>query len=387
MPASSRQAKQIVIGVYQPVPLGGVHLETLTTTINSYGHTLLAFGGFDKASLSIVDTMPILQEWYENGLGRGIIAFDDKLQRVWEGFVNSVTLQQAGLRIQRGPLLNVANRIKAVYSSIDTSTTPPTLGVRKSTAWSDNLASQARYGIWPKVVSLAGVTDSNAASLRDTHLAQYSEVETNSQFSTSGGDAISLQIECLGYFHTLTYPYNYTAAGGVTDLSIHLKRILAAAPNGWLSADMSKIANNTLQVSQWENDDKQASGLIKGLTAMGDAAANRYLFGIYEGRQAQYGAVPTDWAYEIRLNNQRQTIFNRSGGEVEPWALRPGQWLFFSDFLPGRQAQSANLRSDPRMLFIESVSYSMPYAVQVNGGKIDTLAQKLAQLGLAGASA
>jgi hypothetical protein len=271
----------------------------------------------------------VLQDWYEDGLGRVIQSYDDALQPMWEGFVNQVTIRQAGLELTRGPLVNVANRLFAIYSSIDTSTTPPTPGIRKTTGVVNHLESQARYGIWPKVLSLAGVTDPNAEQLRDTHLAEYAKPETRSSFAPSG-EEITLSVECLGFVHALSYPYNQTSNSGTTTLSTKLQAILAADPNGWISSDMSHIATNTLAVGQWENDNHLALGLVKGLTALGDANDNRHLFGIYEERQAVYGPAPTDWEYEMRLSDPRQAIFNRTGGEVPAWAVRamqPLRWI------------------------------------------------------------
>ena len=383
---SQQQSQQFTIGVFQPLPVGGAHLENLSVSAQQYSHTISAFGGFDTASFRLVDTLPVLQDWYEDGLGRVIQSYDDALQPMWEGFINQVTIRQAGLELTRGPLVNVANRLFAIYSSIDTSTTPPTPGIRKTTGTVNHAESQARYGIWPKILSVAGVTDPNAEQLRDTHLAEYAKPETRSSFAPSG-EEITLNVECLGFVHALSYPYNQASNSGTTNLSSKLQAILAADPNSWISSDMSRIATNALAVGQWENDNHLALGLVKGLTALGDANDNRHLFGIYEERQAVYGPAPTDWEYEIRLSDPRQAIFNRTGGEVPAWAVRPGKWIFFSDFLPGRIADSTDLRDDPRMMFVESLDFRLPMGLHLVGGKVDQISQKLARFGLAGLSA
>lgn len=383
-PGSQAQSFQMTLSVYQPWPLGGAHLGDLNTSIQEYQHSMSAFGGFDAASFELVDTLSVLEEWFEEGLGRGIVAFDNQLQVMWQGFVNQVTIRQAGFELSRGPLVNVVNQLLAVYSSIDTSTTPPTPGIRRRTAQTENTVSQDRYGVWPKVLSLAGVTDDNARQLRDSHLAEYSRPETRGD-DAPGSGAPALGVQCLGYMHALNYPYNHKT-GGEIDLSAKIRAILAADPNGWLSTDYGRIAPNSVPVSRWENDDKLALGLIKGLTAMGDADDNRHLFGIYEDRQAVYGPAPTDWTYERRLSDPRQIWRNRSGGEVAPWAVRPGHWVFYSDFLPGRIGDSVAMREDPRMLFIESLEFAAPNRLRVSGGKVDKISQKLARLGLAGSS-
>src|SRR5690606_35944408 len=129
----------------------------------------------------------------------------------------------------------------------------------------------------------------------------YSEPETNSAFSFAAGD-VSLSVNCLGYMHSLRYPYNNTSVTGTQDASAKIKAILSAAPNNWISSDQSGIATNTLAVEAWENDDELAMSLIRGVTAMGDADENRWLFGIYEDRRAIYEAAPDVWEYRMQLN-------------------------------------------------------------------------------------
>lgn len=384
-PGSRARAIQPTIAYAQPLPLGGAHMDNLSVAAEDYLHSIDAFGGFDSASFRLSEHAAVLGDWYENGLGRDIRSYDENLQLMWEGFVNQVTVRQAGYEITRGPLVNVQNRLQAIYSQIDTSTTPPTPGLRRKTGVVNHLESQARYGIWPRVLSLAGVTDPNAEQLRDSHLAQYAKPETRRVYLAQS-NATTLTVDCLGYMHTLNYPYNQTSVTGTIELSAKLAAVLAANPNGWISSDLSRVVRNTLAVSAWENDDNLALGLIRGLTAMGDANDRRHLFGIYEERQAVYGPVPTDWTYEIRLGDPRRVVRNRAGGEVPDWAVRPGQWVFYSDFLPGLIVDYTDLRDDPRMLFIESVEFHMAGGLLLNGGKIDTVGQKLARLGLAGFS-
>ena len=60
--------------------------------------------------------------------------------------------------------------------------------------------------------------------------------------------------------------------------------------------------------------------------------------------------------------------------------------MMFTDFLVGK-TQPANLRLDQRALFIERVAYSTPWGLQLDGGKVNTIDQKLAQRGLGLATA
>ena len=74
--------------------------------------------------------------------------------------------------------MNIGNKVALVYSTVDTSVTPPAVGVRKKTAYANDTASQGRYGIIEKVLSSGGSTDANATNIRDTYIAENAEAET-----------------------------------------------------------------------------------------------------------------------------------------------------------------------------------------------------------------
>lgn len=372
------------LGLYAPLPLGGGFLRDLRVGAQDWEHTISLFGGFDTALLTLADDQAGLEEWLEEGLGRGVTAYDDAGVVMWDGFVNRVTLRLAGLEIRRGPLTEIVNRVHAVYSTIDTSTTPPTPGIRASTAQAQDLDSQARYGVWPQVLSLAGVTPDNAEQLRDTYMAEHARPATSSNYSPAD-QTPEAEIELRGWAHSLAYPYNQTGVSGEIDLDGKLRMILDAQPNGWVSDDYGQIAANTLQVGAWENDDVTALALLKGLTAMGDADAARYGFGVYEGRRAVYAPIGETAEYAIQLSDPARTIYDQAGAEIYPWRVRPGKWARFVDFMPGLAA-GAELRADPRALLIEEVTFRLPWGVQLVGGSADSLGQKLARLGLAGTS-
>ncbi|KKM02128.1 hypothetical protein LCGC14_1787560, partial [marine sediment metagenome] len=182
------------------------------------------------------------------------------------------------------------------------------------------------------------------------------------------------------------YVYNQTAAGGDQDLTAKLQAIITADPNSFLSTDFARITANALQVAQWENDDNVAWDLIKSLTAKGDAASNRYTYGVYADRQSLYEAAPTTALYRQRVSQNNQQVEFANGTEVDAWDVLPAKWLIFPDFLIGSVAET-DIKKDARAMFIEKVFYRAPYGLSLDGSLVETLPQKLAQLGLAGISA
>jgi len=382
---SSFQSRNFTLNYYQRLVLGGGWLGSISAEVQSWRHTISAFGGFDTAEFSLVDTSTVLDDWVANGLGRGIIVYDETLVPIWEGFVNSITVQKGGLTVTHGPVLGIANKVKAIYSGVDTSVYPPVIGVRKQTAYVSDTESQEKWGIWPEIVSLAGVTNANADQLVDMYLNEHHYPDKNSQFSFATGDS-SINVSCLGWVHTLHHPYNYTALSGTIDISTRIQEIITAQLNPWISTDYSRITTNTTPTPRYVNDDRLALETIRGLTAMGDSSNNRYFFGIYENRQAIYEPVSSRIDYQIALTDPKQIIVDSNKAIVAPWRIRPGRWVFFNDFMSGLGQPDVAYHEDPRMLQIESVQFDMrvPFEVQLEGGKNSKYEQKSAKLGLRG---
>jgi hypothetical protein len=377
------KSEALTLSVYRPLVQGGEYLFDWRTSVSSWQHEIRALGGYWSASASQADSLTRAEEWLADGLGRHVEVHGEALNLIWEGFVNSVSIDVGGLNVTRGPLLNLANKVKLLYSTIDTG--DGGFGARASTAYAEDATSQARYGVIHKILSAGGLSQANAEQIRDTYLAQNKTPETTSRFTLAGQDNVRLSIELLGYVHMQTiYPFASSTTGD-GNLSTRLAAILDDDPNHLFSSANASIATNTVQVSQFENDDPTAWDAIKSLVAMGDANDARYLYGVYGNRRAVYEAAPNTYSYrrEIAASGDIETIV---GGTVKPWAVKPGRWLLFPDFLVGR-SQPADLRNDPRALFIERVVFSLPRGLQLDGSKVSTVEQKIARLGLMGIGA
>jgi hypothetical protein len=369
------------VAYHETVPLGGKYLGAFDS-IASWHHTTQAFGGYDTAAFTVTDYPAVLEDWFENGIGRHIVAYDEDTQPFWEGFVDQVTLSIGGLQVTRGPLMNVGNFVELDFASFDFGYTPPIPGIKKSTGSAENQDSQERYGIIYKLLSATGINDANALQLRDTYLSENQEPTITSNFAFSSDD-FQLSIECKGYLYWLNYPYNNVTVG-FTNLSNKLKDVLGDDPNGIISSDYSDIETNVVQLPWWDIDDSIAKDVVKALVAMGDASNRRYVFGIYDDRKAFYAPAPTTINYTMALRDISRKVYDAAGNAVPPWRIRPGRWVKFTDFIPGFIARRDDLRLDPRNLFIESIEYTAPNLFNLTGGKTTKLEQKMARLGLSG---
>ncbi len=379
------ESKRLNISVYEPLLQGGNYLLGLSDYINSYEQEITAAGGYWQASIKIVDRQHRLEDWFERGLDRHIVVTDPDGLTVWEGFVNRITLNLGGLTKSTGPLINIANKVKLIYSYIDTDATAPVLGIRVSTGWAEDSASQARWGILEKVLSSGGATPTTAASIVDDYLRENAKPETDEDHNLGANQTEpTMDLELLGYVHrTSTYLYNSTTTG-TTNLSAKLLAVLDADPNSLLSTDTRYIETNALQVAAYDNDDRLAWNVVKELAAKGDALDNRFTFGVYADRLMHYRQVEESIDYYQALADPAQQVLTPTGQVVLPWNVLPGKWLFATDFLVGRVPDETVLREDPRAEFIESVVYRLPWSLTIRGNKVRRLDQKLARLGLAG---
>jgi hypothetical protein len=364
-----------------------VSIHTLLSPyIESYSHVIEANAGYKSASIGLVLSLNDIEEWLENGLGRDISVYNEGGQPIWEGFVNDIEANIGGLTVIRGPLMDIANKVAIVYSTVDTSTSPPAVGVRTKTAYSSDLPSQARYGIIEKVLSSGGQTDANALYVRDTHLEENKDAETTPTQINLGGSDLSLRLNCLGYVHWLNaYTYNNTTTG-TTTLSVRIQAVLTASPNNILSTDYSRITANTLSIPYYENDDQIAWDYIKGLLVLGDVAYNRYTFGVYANRRVYYTVMPTTQAYVWNIGDGGK-VYTPNNDIVRPWDVLPARWAHIPDFMIGRISDNTQMRDDPRYMFIESLNFTAPNGLTLNGSKTGKLSQILGQLGLSGIGA
>lgn len=375
--------------VRQSVFAGSAFVTELTSRLEAYGHEITADGGYTKASIGFIAAQAEAEDWLEAGLMRDVTIYDEAQQVIWNGFVNSIGVSMGGVTYTRGPVLEVSNRVVVVYSAIDTSTDPPTPGLRVVTAAANDANSQKLFGILVQVYSASGVTDTGALQLRDLLLTEnkYAPSTMSIDISGASSNAAAVTLDLSGYGAFLE-KYTIGGAGtGTQTINQKLAAILAAQPNAGMLAFVEQQTNST-QVPVFTEADTPAASAIKSLIALGDASFNRFVFGVTGMRGLYYKSIPTGIDYQYRLSSQ-QLLTYANATALAPWGVLPGKWVFVQDFLAGRtppvSVPAAALRTDPRCMFIESLNYSAPFGLTLNGSKVGKLAQKIARLGVASA--
>lgn len=378
---SEFQTLGLSIAVHDPLVLGGAWLGNLDAEVDSYSHTIAAWGGFNTAQAGLSGKTIDLENWIERGLGRHIVVHDPDGE-VWSGFVNQVDLTLGRLAYTVGPLVELANRASAVYNGVDTAYNPPTQLGRQVTAVSNDTESQSRYGIWEKVLSAGKATAAEAGYAAGRSLAERKNPPRSQVVGQAGGARVSLSL--LGYWHWLkAYTYAQTANSGTVAANALVQAVLAADPNAIFSTDYTRLDTNALAVRAYDNDTQTAEAKIKETVALGDTTYARWTFGVYESRRAVYAAAPTTLAYVQGIQSDDADVYTVAGEKVRPWRVRPARWILMNDFLVGKPLGTA-LASDLRCGFIEQATYTAPYQAVWSGGKLGTLDQVLAQIKMRG---
>jgi hypothetical protein len=379
----------VSVSYHEPLVLGGGFLGTLQDQLDSYRHESRATGGYYSARIRVKERQDVIEDWLQAGLGRHIVVNNEALDVSFVGFLNTINANLGPLTYKLGPLTDVGNRVRVVYSTVDNSVTPPVVGVRTTTADADDTDSQALYGIIEKVLSTGGSTATEAEQNRDTWLARNSYPPTSRDANVGRGAEPSMTLEILGYWHWLRLFTFSDTNSGTRQIDERIGDVLDAEPNGNIfSASRAKVADNTFAITRYDDDQKSGETILKSLVALGDTNDNRYNIGFYEDQIIVYEQAPLDYEYKLRLGDNLGVV-DVLDSEVKPWDIRPGKWIFFPDFLTGRNlpATPTDLNRDPRVGYIETVQFNAPNDLRVNGVKLSELDQMLAKQGLAGIGA
>ena len=351
-------------GIYRTIP--GAY-------ISNYTHTISSFGGYDTCQLTMYIKKSDLDIFLTRVLGNSIKIMTGESEIIWEGFINELTTTYNNNDINIGPLMDIANKVLVRYSEYTT-------GVPGVTTYANDTISQLRYGIFTKVLNSASVSAVNAENIRNNYMADNRFPFYNVALTIQDNASFSVTLNCLGNYHLLnTYVYNNATVGTYT-IREKIIEVLQAHPKR-LFESYGNIVTNALSVDRVEDEDRLAIDIIKELVALGDVSNNKMLFGIYNNRTIYYKALPNDVRYHYRSYNNSRYITNNAGGKVNIASFKPGYYIGISD-VP--DIMGSSLKSVPKYIFAENVSFTAPYGLTVTGSNVSTLSQKLAKLGISG---
>lgn len=383
----------VSVNISDPI-IGNVSRATqirLSDSLESYSHVHSADFGYKSATFTTKVSPSDVGDWLEWGLARHVETFGADSEKVWEGFIDRVSISFGSLSATRGPLFDIANRVSVVYTPIiDAEVDPVITGTETETPIAEDTDSQARYGIIEKVISggqrLDDGTTDEAEEIRDLYLAEMAYPYTDEQINVGSSVYPVMTVECLGYKHWLNaYVHNDYAVSTVT-LDTKIKYVLNSDPNSIFSTDQSNIDANAQLTNRLDDQNRFGGTIIEDIVGLGDGSDNRWLFKVLDDRICYYEAIPTSIEYYHNLSGTGRTniVGAVNGLSIEPWQMRAGKWIQITDFLIG-EGEYDTMRKDPRIVFAEEVTYTMPFGLSITGSKISKLTQRLKQLGVGAA--
>jgi len=167
------------------------------------------YGGAERAVIDARGCGADLADLFER-LRAPLCIYNRYGSPVWWGYLNEVSLRVGAGRLSRS-LDEMANRLAVRYRYL---APVDQLGEVRQTAWADDPASQAHYGIKERVLRRDCISESYAEQLRDLSLA----VQANPQArfepeQTDWPEGVGARLVGLGWAHTLDWRSYQTSAG------------------------------------------------------------------------------------------------------------------------------------------------------------------------------
>jgi len=368
--------------------------SALANKVSSYSHEIVADGGYWSCNFNLEATREEAEDWLKL-LAFHVEVYNEATDKIWEGFVDEVSISLGTFSVTRGPVLDIANKTDVSYQTPSYNFNAGIVvgGDQNISGTVEDSTSQGVYGVREKRLSAGTASDTEGDQLNQTYMDDNKDPKVSQQVTVggSGGGSISVEVNCKGYAHMLDNLPTDTAAAGTMNLTDKIMEVLASHPDSIFSTSTKDVTTNTTQVAQYYEADQVTMGIIKGMVALGDSSNNRYTWGIYNDLTMHYKAASTTKiSYEHRITDSGQRIIDSlAGSEVQPWNILPARNMIIADFLvgdslTGESTAAFSLITDPRVMFIESVRYTAPYAVQLQGGRTDKISQQLERLSLGG---
>jgi hypothetical protein len=290
-------------------------------------HRLL---GYKRATITAKGPRPAVFELLET-IRYGVKIYSATDPAVWLGLVEGVNVYDGENRVGLS-LRDMANRVAVAYSYVEPGTS--TVGVRKTTAWADDTASQNEFGVKEYLHSSDGTTDAGAVQLRDTFLADHAlPVAARTYAGGLGMEAgeITASIECIGWIMTLGWEYYADSSTTNTATSTQISNILSAAQ--FINSVAVSTASG-ISTSRYRKGDETMLTELLALMEMGTTNGKTYQLAIDEARNVRVFETPADTtvSYRQRVDGQVLSTFDEP---IDGYRVEAGTWIELKDALPG----------------------------------------------------
>lgn len=360
------------LNLYQKPKLGNSPVNRFP--VYNYKHSINAIGGFDTASFAIaLRSVSEMQQFLDQYLGNRVAIYvDNPVEPIWEGFINRMNFSAGGVQYSIS-LDQMVNLVYGLYTPTagGTTQTAAAVGTAKSTL------SQSLYGIKVEEIDLGVMLGGTGTTLmRDTVLAQRALPKTSLLPGRSGAGLLA--IECLGFYHTLTWEGYRNTAPGSAQLGNLVDTIIGGLVNGTTFFDntnLTRTVANTSTVDQFHTRGETAWDVLVKIREMANAAVY-YVIGVSptdfqtNTRLFYYQQASSDIVYTARQADGLR-IRNLYGQLVRPWTVRPDAGVRVSDALIGWNGIGDN----PTETYIMRIDYDAEAQSVIYSGDDDLTAE------------
>lgn len=158
-----------------------------------------AMGGCDRALLSVRGSGSDIAYWMTY-LGHPIEVYDEMGQLLWWGWLEGAREDKPGYVMSVG-LDGMANRVSVAYASQEPE---GRFGEPRQTAWADDLASQALYGIKEHLDYVGSMSMEQAEHWRNVLLSRKSMPHLEARPKTGAVES-GITLSCKGWIHRLDW--------------------------------------------------------------------------------------------------------------------------------------------------------------------------------------
>lgn len=354
-------------------------IDDITSITQNQTFTISAVGGFDTAEFTIMATRDELQDWFDDGLMRRIEFINPEGVQIWEGYVNRMRYS-VGTLVETKTVETLFNRVYMHYAPLDFSVFPPIAGPPQDLIF-DDIASQQDFGIKSLVMSGGERVTETAFNWARAALKDSKSIRKGEAVNILSQDSISIEVECLGYWHALKWlPYISIAKTGsiqAHEVIIEVLEYFNSINQGWLPQDFDWLDYNFRTERRGYSSLQSCQEVITNIINEGGLGGERWVGGFYQDRNFLYksaedllGLYSEHFDLYRTLDDAGQMIFDSAlGTEVKPW-----------DMVPDRHLQTLDDLADD--MYIEQITYIAPYGLTLIGGDDQRLSIYLSQKGL-----
>lgn len=260
-------------------------------------------------------------QWLGNPIS--IISPDGVVQ--WSGLVWSVRFS-AGNRSRSRSLEGYANRVRVHYRLVIQDYTE-----------TNNTDQQAIYGIIEHQINAGELKTGTVGFISARAIAERTRLLW---LPDSGGGDPRIELECYGWWRTLSYLAYRGTTSSLNDISTEIATILAAkAP--FISTDTSNMALTGIGTSQTFDKWETVGEIIKRLMDQAEGS----VFGIDNNRMPYVAASRRLATTPDYLEQADGTITGTAGQVIPPYEIRPNTIMRQVDFVPASANLSASIDS------------------------------------------